>query len=106
MRTIVLFSAVLLTSFAFAEEKTCTVKNMHCQDCADTVTNSLCKDKSIYSTCEVKIINKTKEVGQVHLITKDAAAKVDEKELGTIIDSSGYQLDKCHLGGPKKSGKG
>ncbi len=87
----------------FAEEKDCVVKGMHCNGCKEMVEGKIC-DEAKYSTCEIKIKDSKKELGSMKLITKDQGAKIDEKELGKVIDDAGYKLDKCET--PKHSKKG
>jgi cation transport ATPase len=87
---------VLVSSLAFvahADEKTCAVKGMHCEACAEMVQGKVCEEGK-YSTCDVK-------VGQIHLITKDATAKIDESAVGAAVKESGYSLQKCKLGKAK-----
>lgn len=79
---------------AYAEDLTCTVKGMHCTGCKEMVEGKLC-DEAKYPTCEVKILDANKELGQVHLITKDNTAKVDQKSVSAIIEDAGYKLQKC-----------
>lgn len=90
-----------------AEEKTCTVKGMHCQGCTEMVTGKVCGEGEVYSTCDVKVTDVKKEIGQVHLVTKDASAKIDEKALTAIIEDAGYKLEKCSVvkGKAKTTGK-
>jgi copper chaperone CopZ len=100
--------SILSLSFATAraEDKTCQVKGMHCESCMQTVTEKVCNE-SKYSTCKVSLIDEKKELGQVHLITKDAQAKIDEKAIGEAIKDSGYSMEKCVQGKAKaKSTKG
>lgn len=84
----------LAFSYAHAEDKTCAVKGMHCEACTEMVQGKVCEDGK-YSTCEVKITNEKKELGQVHLVTKDATAKIDEKQVGAAVKDAGYTLQKC-----------
>lgn len=88
-----------------ADEKTCKVKGMHCSGCVEMVEGKVC-DEAKYSTCTVKITDEKNEIGEIHLITKDQKAQVDEKSLEAIIKDSGYELKGCKLPGkpsaPKK----
>lgn len=95
MKLVVLL-AFLCGGYVFAEDKTCAVKGMHCEDCVSAVQNKVCNDT--YSTCDVKI-------GKVHLVTKDAAAKVDEKAVSAEIKDAGYTMKKCTNGKAKASKK-
>lgn len=79
---------------AQAEEKTCEVSGMHCQGCQEMVEGKVC-DESKYSTCTVKITDAKKQAGEVHLVTKDVKAKIDEKALSAMIKDSGYEMKSC-----------
>jgi copper chaperone CopZ len=88
-------AVLLMTGFsAFAETKTCTVSGMHCKGCKEMVEGKVC-DETKYSTCNVKILDAKKKIGEVHLVMKDSAAKVDEKALGEAMEDSGYKLKEC-----------
>ncbi len=84
---------------ATAEETTCAVKGMHCQGCTEMVEGKVC-DEAKYSTCTVKVLDAKKQTGEIHLVTKDATAKVDEKAVGKLVEDSGYKMLSCK---PKKS---
>lgn len=93
----ILLAFVLVGGFSvLAEEKTCTVKGPHCSGCAEMIEGKVC-DETKYSTCKATILDEQKKIGEVHLVTKDAAAKIDEKELGKLIKATDkkYQLEKC-----------
>ena len=100
-----IFSVSTSTS-AFASETTCIVKGMHCTACKEMVEGKLC-DEAKFSTCDVKITDAKQELATIHLVTKDAAAKIDEKMVGAVIEDSGYKLEKCTAkdGKPAKSAK-
>jgi hypothetical protein len=88
-------AGLLLTGFsAFAETKTCAVSGMHCKGCQEMVEGKVC-DETKYSTCTIKIIDAKKKIGEVHLVTKDSSAKVDENALSAVIKDSGYELKEC-----------
>lgn len=89
-----IFALLMIGSAAYAEDKTCTVKGMHCKGCAESVDGKVC-DKEKYSTCDISIKDEKKEIGAVHLITKDKDAKIDEKLLSKQIEDAGYKLEKC-----------
>lgn len=104
MKRLIFGLIILAASSVHAEEKTCTVKGMHCKGCAESVEGKVC-DNEKYSTCAITIKDEKKEIGSVHLVTKDSAAKIDEKALSTQIEDAGYKLDKCKAApGPKKKG--
>lgn len=94
--------AAMLGFMAHADEKTCTVKGMHCQGCTESVHGKLC-DEAKYSKCEVNILDEKKEIGQVHMVTKDEKALVDEKAVGAILTDAGYKMEKCAKGAPTPS---
>lgn len=94
MKNIFLFVIISLGYSAFAEETSCTVKGMHCEGCVEMVQGKVC-DEAKYSICEVKVTDEKKKVGMIRLVTKDQSTKVDEKALGTIVEDSGYKLEKC-----------
>lgn len=99
MLKIILGSLCLVGSLALAEEKTCVVSGVHCQDCVDTVKAKVC-DPAKYSSCDVKLTDKKQQLGKVHLVTKDSKDKVDEKAVGELVkDAGGYTLEKCSNGG-------
>jgi hypothetical protein len=77
-----------------AEEKTCTVKGMHCNGCTEMVTGKIC-DENKYEKCEVKILDSKKEIGEIHLVTKAKDAKVDEAAIKAVIADAGYNMQSC-----------
>ena len=90
-----IFCALFLMGFvAHAEDKTCAVSGMHCQGCQEMVEGKVC-DESKYSTCTVKITDAKKQMGEIHVITKDAKAKVDEKTISAQVKDSGYEMKSC-----------
>ncbi len=97
MKNLILIAAFALTGSVYAAETTCTVKGMHCTGCKEMVEGKLC-DETKYSTCEVKVTDANKKLGSIHLVTKDASAKIDEKAVGAIISDSGYTMEKCAAG--------
>lgn len=103
MLKFVILCAAFLTSHAFADEKTCTVDGPHCKGCMEMIEGKVCDDK-VYSKCEVKILDEDKKIGQIYVVTKDAAAKVDEKVLAKQLTDleSDYSLKKCSAGKPKE----
>ena len=76
--------------FATAEEKNCSVKGMHCEACISMVKDKVCNDS--YEVCDVTLKGKS---GMVHLKTKDAAGKIDAKELSKVMADTTYSVDKC-----------
>lgn len=96
MKLILIVGLALVAGYASAEEKNCTVKGMHCEACVDMVKDRICEGQSAYETCEVTIKKGSKpKVGILHIKTKDAGGKVDEKALGTAMADTTYKIDKC-----------
>jgi copper chaperone CopZ len=87
---------------AFSEEKTCTVKGMTCANCVDTVKEKVCNPN--FSVCDVTL-NKKAKMGEIHVMTKDATAKIDEKTLSDAIKDTTYSVQKCTNGAPKTASK-
>lgn len=87
---LVILLAGLAPVFGFAEEKNCTVKGMHCDACTDMVKDKVCNDT--YEVCDVTMKNK---VGTIHIKTKDATAKIDEKALSLAMADTTYKVGKC-----------
>lgn len=76
----------LVMGTGWAEEKTCTVKGMHCEACVDMIKDRLCTDQ--FDKCDVS-------VGKIHLKTKVSAEKIDEAKLNKEIADTTYSLGKC-----------
>lgn len=104
IKTLLVVAGSLLVSVAYAEEKTCAVKGMHCEACTEMVTGKVCGEGQ-YSQCEVKILDAKKELGQVHLITKDEKSKVDEAKVSAAVKDAGYTMEKCQAGKGKPDSK-
>lgn len=103
MKALFIAAVAALSVSAFAEEKTCTVKGMHCQGCVDMVKEKVCSGD--YATCDVSVADEKKKIGKITLTTKAADGKVDEAALGKAIESTGYKLEKCE-GAKAKAKKG
>ncbi len=99
MKAILAGVVALFCMGAFAEEKNCTVKGMNCDHCVGTVKEKVCNDQ--YETCEVTVQDAKAKVGMIHVVTKDKAAKIDEKAMGTAIADTSYTIGKCSNGAPK-----
>jgi hypothetical protein len=105
MKNAILFSILsVLTAAAQAEEKNCTVKGMHCEACTEMVSDKVCNDS--YEVCQVTMKDdvppkgkatreKKGKVGNIHLKTKDAAVKIDEKAIAKAIADTSYKVEKC-----------
>lgn len=87
---IVLILAGLVPALGSAEEKDCSVKGMHCEACIDMVRDKVCNDQ--YEVCTVTLKDKK---GVIHIKTKDAAAKIDEKLISQAMADTTYKVDKC-----------
>jgi cation transport ATPase len=104
MKNILLLATLTVGTWAGATEITCAVKGMHCSGCKEMIEGKVC-DQAKYSTCDVSIVNADKKMGSIHLVTKDAKAKIDQKELGTIVSDTTYTLEKCVEKSPGKAEK-
>ena len=89
---------------AHGEEKTCAVQGMHCESCKEMVEGKVCEEGK-YKTCDVKILNAKKELGQIHMITKEANDKIDEKSIGAMLTDAGYTMQSCKMGKAKSMAK-
>ena len=98
---LVLISLVCLQGFA--EEKTCALKGVECTSCVGKVKELVCNPT--FSTCDVSVVDKAKKMGQIHVVTKDATAKVDEKAINEAIKETTYSVGKCTAGAPVKGKK-
>ena len=83
-------AGLVLGSSTYAETKVLTVEKMHCPDCVASVKAKLCT-KGAYKTCEVKILDEAKELGQVKLVT-NGKEKIDMVKVEKIIGDEGYIL--------------
>jgi len=101
MLKIAVVALALSAGFVHAEEKNCAVKGMHCADCVSSVQSKVCEGDK-FATCDVTLGKGKKDPGQLHLITKDSAAKIDEKDISAKVKDAGYSLEKCS----NKKGKG
>lgn len=97
MKSLIFVSLLGLFSFtAFAEEKKCEVKGMHCEACADMVKDRVCEGKD-YEVCDVQapMAGKDKKkanFGKLHIKTKDAATKIDVKGINTAMADTQYSV--------------
>ena len=94
MKSVLVFGLVSLSFAALAEEKTCAVKGLHCPDCVADVQKKVC-EAGQYAVCDVKLTDKKQELGQIHLKTKDAKAKIDETAMGKLLADMTYEMQKC-----------
>jgi copper chaperone CopZ len=92
MRMLGILIGMMITLQATAETKILKVEKMHCEDCVAQVKAKLCVEAT-YSTCEVKILDEKKELGQVTLVTK-GKDKVDLAKVTKIIEDEGYTIQK------------
>lgn len=102
----VLFTAIWSVS-ALGEDKTCTVVGPHCEGCVSSVKERVCTEGSVYSTCEGKIVDEEKKIGEFRFVTKDPSAKIDEKALAKLISTADieYKLKKCVTTAKTPAGK-
>lgn len=106
MKKIVLGLMLFAGSYAFGEEKNCIVKGMHCSGCKEMVEGKVC-DETKYSTCAVSIKDPKKEIGAIHLVTKEPTAKINIEELDKQVKAASdkYHLDCSAPKATKKSKK-
>ncbi len=97
------FALLLAGGFVQAEEKTCQLHGMHCSGCTEMVEGKVCGDGKMYTTCKAKITDAKKEMGEIHLVTKDPKTKIDEKVLKAAVKDAGYTFKSC---GDAGKGKG
>ena len=98
----ILFTLLLSAGLVHAEEKVCQVTGMHCSGCTENVEGKVCGDGSKFATCKATIIDAKKEIGEIHLVTKDPAGKIDEGAVKTAVKDAGYVFKACKAA----SGKG
>jgi|GEM_PF-5233109 len=84
--------AFLFVSSVHAETKVVKLGKVHCQDCVATLKEKVCTGTD-YQTCEVKLINKKKEIGELKLVTK-GDAKIDMTKVSKIVEDEGYTIKK------------
>lgn len=96
----VFFMTMISISSLHAEEKTCVVKGMECQNCVEMISKDVCTDA--YSTCHVSLIDKKAHLGQIHVATKDPANKVDMKRIDAAVEKMNYSVASCAEGAPTK----
>lgn len=92
MKVLGLVITLMLAGSVHAETKVLKLGKVHCQDCVSTLKEKICTG-SDYETCDVKLINKKKEIGQLKLVTK-GDAKVDMTKIQKIVEDEGYVITK------------
>lgn len=100
MKTLLLVLS-LTSSFAFAETATMTVEGMHCSGCKKMITKKVCENEAIAKTaetCEVKLVNEEKQIGQITITTKkDTKLDVDAVKAGIKAAGEDYKLAKVEI---------
>lgn len=93
MKTWIIATVIgIASSPAWADEKNCTVKGMHCEACVEMVKDRVCENKD-YEICEVKIKEGSKpKMGLLHIKTKDMKVKIDEKAINTAMADTKYSV--------------
>ena len=94
MRILLVSLFLLVGASTFAEEKTCAVKGMHCQNCVDDLKAKLCEGDK-FSVCEVTLKDKKQQLGQFHIKTKEKSGKVDDQAITSMLADLTYTMDKC-----------
>lgn len=96
MKSVLLFAFLAVGSLAFAEEKNCTVKGMHCEACQDMVKDRLCEGKG-FEVCEVKLPkdakpkDKENKLGNLHIKTK-GKEKIDVAAMNKSLEDTRYTI--------------
>jgi hypothetical protein len=87
--------SLVLAGAAHAEEKNCAVKGMHCDACTEMVKDKVCNDTMAVCDVTVKDGKGKAKMGNIHIKTKEAAGKIDEKAIAKAIADTDYKLEKC-----------
>lgn len=99
----IVFTLLLATGYVQAEEKTCQLTGMHCTGCTEMVEGKVCGDGKKYTTCKARIVDEGKQMGEIHMVTKDPKGKIDEKALKAAVKDAGYVFKSC--GGKEEAPK-
>lgn len=95
MKALLFFALMGFSGIAFAEEKTCTVKGMHCEACQDMVKDRVCEGKG-YEVCDIKLPDKAKnkenKMGALHIKTKDKKEKIDVAAMNKALEDTRYSV--------------
>ncbi|MBY0554753.1 hypothetical protein K2P97_09505 [bacterium] len=97
----ILMGLSLISSMALAETATITVNGMHCSGCKEMVKAKVCGDETIKAnaeSCEVKLVDESKEIGQVTIVSKPET-KVDVAAVEAGIKAAGeeYKVAKVDV---------
>lgn len=88
----------LISSFAIAETSTFTVEGMHCSACKKMVSKKVCDDEAIKSSsesCEVKITDAKKQLGEIKIVAKKGATiDLTKVEAGVTAAGTEYKVIK------------
>lgn len=96
----ILMGLSLISSMALAETATITVNGMHCSGCKEMVKAKVCEDATVKAnaeSCEVKLVDESKEIGQVTIVSKPET-KVDVAAVEAGIKAAGeYKVAKVDV---------
>ena len=96
-----LLLAVTLTSaFAMAETGTFTVEGMHCSSCKKVITKTVCEDQEVAKfaeSCEVKLTDEKKQLGQLTIVTKKDAKINEELVKAGVAKAGEYKVSKVEI---------
>jgi hypothetical protein len=100
MKTLLLVLS-LTSSFAIAETATMTVEGMHCSGCKKIITKKVCENEAVAKsaeTCEVKLVNEEKQIGEITITTKKDV-KLDVENVRAQLKAAGddYKLAKVEI---------
>lgn len=97
MKTVFL-GLTLISSLAFTETAKFTVEGMHCGGCKAMITDKVCTEaamKSNYESCEVKLTDAKKQMGEVTIVTKkDVKVDVAVVKAGVKAAGEDYKVTK------------
>ncbi len=97
----ILLALSLTSTMALAETATLSIEGMHCSGCKDMITSKVCKNDEIAKTaetCEVKILDEKKQIGQLVIVTKkDAHVNMDAIKAGVKAAGDEYKIAKVDI---------
>lgn len=101
MKSVLLLGLSLISSLAFAETTTVTVDGMHCSGCKAMISDKVCNSEAVKAnaeSCEVKLVDEEKQVGQVTIVAKPNT-KVDVAAIEAGIKAAGddYKVAKVEV---------
>lgn len=97
----VILALSLISSFALAETATITVEGMHCSGCKQMVNKNVCENAAVKSnseSCEVKLVDEDKQIGEVTIVSKkDAKVDIEAVKAGVKAAGDDYKVTKVDV---------